>query len=207
MLNRNFFAFALGAICLFLLLVGSARSEETGKFVILVASPHLDGAYRETAVLVAGVNGRHLGFILNRSSETRLAELFPRHAPSAKVVDPVYFGGPDANRALFAAVRNNPGRPALQVTDDLWITGSAPVVDSIIEKSPNDARYFLGFVSWAPGELEDELARGYWLLGEAEAELVFRKDTSGMWEEQVKRLSGGVVRPRAGQRVSSAAGL
>jgi putative AlgH/UPF0301 family transcriptional regulator len=61
------------------------------------------------------------------------------------------------------------------------------VVDSIIEKEPQRARFFAGLVMWRPGELDDELKRGLWYVLEDSTDLVMRKPTEGLWEELVGR--------------------
>ena len=145
--------------------------------------------YSRTALLVVpAAGGQHLGFILNRATDVRLATLFPEHEPSAKVADPVYFGGPHMLGSLFALVRRNPGGPALHLFADLFVTSSASEVDSIIETTPNDARYFVGFVGWESGELAKEVDAGFWYLAEPDTGLLFSKDTGRMWEELVKRV-------------------
>jgi len=53
----------------------------------------------------------------------------------------------------------------------------------VIETTPNDARYFVGYVGWRPGELKGEIDRGLWSVLNAELDTVFRKDTDGLWEE------------------------
>jgi putative transcriptional regulator len=165
-----------------------ASAQDLGKAQLLVAKPELQGLYSRTALLAAPQNGQHVGFILNRVTELRLDALFPDHAPSAKVVDPIYFGGPEMLGAIFAVVRSNPGEAALPLCDDLFVTASAQAVDRIIEQTPNDARYFVGFVGWQPGELAKEIEAGYWYVADADAALVFSKDTGAMWENLVKRL-------------------
>jgi len=87
-----------------------------------------------------------------------LATLF-RTRPSAKVVDPVYFGGPRCRASIFAVVRRDPRRAVARLFGDVFVTANANAVDRIIEKTPNDARYFAGFVGWAPGEIAPSWAR------------------------------------------------
>ena len=162
--------------------------EDLGKAQLLVAKPELQGLYSRTTLLVAPLKGQHVGFILNRATELTLGKLFPEHAPSAKVVDPIYFGGPEMLGAIFAVVRSDPGEAAVPLFDDVFVTASAQAVDRIIEQTPNAARYFVGFVGWRPGELANEIEKGYWYVTEADAALVFSKDTGAMWEDLVKRL-------------------
>jgi putative transcriptional regulator len=169
----------------------AASAQDVSKPVLLVASSTLEGPYSKTTLLVVPAGARHFGFILNRATDVKLSTLFPEHAPSAKVADPVYLGGPEMNDALFAVVPRNPGGDALRLFGDLFVTNRAAAIDQIIEQMPNEARYFAGFVVWVPGELEKELASGAWHVAEPDAGLVFRQDTTGMWEELVKRLGNG----------------
>src|SRR5918999_1713872 len=143
----------------------AARSQDLDRPVVLVAQPNLQGPYARTTLLaVPAANGQHFGFILNRATDLKLGTLFPEHAPSAKVVDPVYFGGPEMMGAIFAIVRRDPGVPALHLFGDLFVTGNGAAIDHIIEQTPNDARYFTGFVGWQPGELAKELEGGFWYV-------------------------------------------
>jgi putative transcriptional regulator len=188
----------IGAFFCFMLFAGAlpAGAQDLGKPMLLVASPGLQGPYARTALLaVPSGRGGHLGFILNRESRTTLARLFPQHEPSAKVVEPVFFGGPEATQALFAIVQRNPGDPSLKLLDDLYVTGSAKNIDRIIEQTPNEARYFAGFVGWRPEELAAEIRQGYWHVADPEAKEVLRKDTGEMWQELVKRYGNGDAAP------------
>jgi putative transcriptional regulator len=170
-----------------------AQAPDLSKPLLLVARPTLQGPYSHTAVLAVPLGNKHIGFILNRSTETKLSAAFPDHLPSAKVVEPIYFGGPEAADALFALKRGNPGAPSLQLFGDVYMTGSSKVIDRIIETTPNDARYFAGFVGWMPNELAVEIARGFWYVGEVDSAEVFRKDAGeSMWKDLTRRLGHDV---------------
>ena len=169
----------------------TAGAQELDQPLLLVAAPDLQGLYNRTALLVVpAAGGQHLGFIINRATELKLGTLFPDHAPSAKVVDPLYFGGPEMVGSVFAIVRRDPGVPALHLFGDLFVTGNGAAVDRIIEQTPNDARYFAGFVGWRPGELAKELEAGFWYKTEPDAALLWQ-DPEGMWDELVKRVGKG----------------
>jgi putative transcriptional regulator len=173
----------------------TANAEDLDKPLLLVASPSLQGPYGRTALLVFPMRGQHAGFILNRSTDVKLASVFPEHAPSAKVADPIFFGGPEMMDSLFALVRKDPGEGALRVLGDLFVTAEAETVDRIIEQTPNDARYFAGFVGWRPGELAKEIEQGYWYVEDFDSAQAFRHDTGKMWEELVERLGNGHPKP------------
>lgn len=181
-MKRLLAAFLIAAAC-------TAGAQDLDRPLLLVAAPDLQGLYSRTALLVVpAAGGQHLGFIINRATDVRLATLFPEHAPSAKVADPIYFGGPEMIGSIFAIVRRDPGGPALHLFGELFVTGNGAAVDRIIEKTPNDARYFAGFVGWQPGELARELEAQFWYVTDPDPALLFRQDADGMWEELLRRL-------------------
>jgi putative transcriptional regulator len=176
------------ALAVFVLGLTSAQAQaQSGKPVLLVASPALQGVYARTALVAVPVGDKYLGFIVNRATELRLGAMFPDHPPSAKVLDPIYLGGPLMSDALFAIVKGNPGAGSLHLFGELYVAAGVEMIDRIIEQTPNDARYFAGFVGWEPGELDKEIEAGYWLVSEPDAALFFHPDASGMWDELVKR--------------------
>jgi len=191
---------AVGVGSVFLLLLSAPlQAQDLKKPMLLVAKPTLKGPYTHTAVIAVPVGDRHIGFILNRATDVTLAKAFPDHEPSAKVADPIYFGGPESADSIFALVRRDPGAPSLQLFGDLFMTGNGRTIDRIIEQTPNDARYFAGFVGWMPEELAGELERGFWYVAEPDAALVFDKDPAHMWSELMRRLGKNPREPREGE--------
>ena len=166
--------------------------EPADEPVILVAKPALrDRLYRGTILIARPLrNGQHIGFIVNRPTPVKLGTLFPDHGPSQKVVEPIYLGGPVSIEVLFALVqrKDSPGKRAMQLTPDLYLVVDRDLVDHIIESEADHARFYAGVVLWARGELDAEIARGFWYVDDADVGLVLRKSTDGMWEELVKRL-------------------
>jgi putative transcriptional regulator len=178
--------------------------EPADEPVLLVAKPALrDRLYGATILIARPLgNGQHIGFIVNRPTPVKLGTLFPDHGPSQKVVEPVYLGGPVNVEILFALVqrKDNPGDRSLRLTPDLYLVVDRDLVDRVIEAEADHARFYAGVVLWAPGELNAEIARGFWYVDDADAGLVLRKSTDGMWEELVKRLELRARSIRAGLR-------
>jgi putative transcriptional regulator len=181
---------AFAAFFAALLVCGTAFAQDLARPILLVAKPQLQGGYSHTAVLaIPTPDGKHVGFILNRATSVTMGTLFPGHGPSAKVVDPVYFGGPEALDAVFAVVRGNPGKNSFHLFGEYYVTGEASSVDRIIEEKPNDARYYVGFVGWQPGELAMEIEKGIWYSASPEAEQMTLKGSSeDIWRDLVTRL-------------------
>lgn len=173
---------------------GTASATDLSQPVTLVATPSLASTeFSETVLFAAPLpNGMHIGFIVNRPTEVALAKAFPEHAPSRKVVDPVYFGGPDLPQMVYAVVRTPPkdAENLLQPMPGLVLVMDGDAVDRIIETTPNDARYFTGLIVWQPGELDDEVRAGAWEASPADASTVFSANPEILW----KTLSHGSVR-------------
>jgi putative transcriptional regulator len=182
---RNIFR----AVALIGLLVASAMAAAQGQdeAIILVAHPAFrDLEYRQTVLIAAPApNGGHVGVILNRPTRRSLGSLFPEHEPSKKVLDPVFYGGPFSRGALVALVRADsaPGSGSVLLMKNLYLAFRANTIDHVIETTPNEARYFVGYVGWRPGELRSEIDRGMWTVTSADLEVIFRKDTEGLWDE------------------------
>jgi len=155
--------------------------------ILLVAHPAFrDLEYRQTVLIAAPApSGGHVGVILNRPTRRSLGSLFPEHEPSKRVQEPVFYGGPFSRGALVALVKaaSAPGTGSVLLMKNLYLAFRANTIDHVIETTPNEARYYVGYVGWRPGELKSEIDRGLWSVMNADVENIFRKDTEGLWEE------------------------
>jgi len=166
------------------------QTPSTDGAVFLVAAPALrDPEYRQTVLIASPTaNGGHVGVIINRPTRRSLSSLFPEHEPSKKVVEPVFFGGPFSTTALVAVVRGDasPGQGSLLMMSNLYLAINVNTIDKIIEERPTDARFYVGYVGWRPGELRREIDRGLWHVLNPDVNTIFRKDTDTMWEEMLR---------------------
>jgi putative transcriptional regulator len=180
----------LAALAFALLPLEGRPVEPDDGTIVLVAKRNLqDKVYGSTILFAKPVgNDRHVGFILNKPTQLTLGKLFPEHAASRKVPDPVYLGGPFGREVIFALVnrKESPGGRSVQITPDLFLAFDSPIVDQIIEKEPQQARFFAGMVVWQAGELRAELKRGLWYVLDAKTDLLLKKP-DGLWEELVGR--------------------
>jgi len=166
------------------------QTPSTDGAVFLVAAPALrDPEYRQTVLIASPTaNGGHVGVIINRPTRRSLSSLFPEHEPSKKVVEPVFFGGPFSTTALVAVVRGDasPGQGSLLMMSNVYLAINVNTIDKIIEERPTDARFYVGYVGWRPGELRREIDRGLWHVLNPDVNTIFRKDTDTMWEEMLR---------------------
>jgi putative transcriptional regulator len=165
-----------------------AQIPERGFF--LVAKPTiLDPNFSRTVVLVAHApDGGTVGVILNRPTKQSLADVLPGNAQLARFTEPLHFGGPVEQAALFAVFRADasPGE-SFAVIEDVHIALHPETVEQLLRTPPAALRFFVGYAGWAPGQLQGELGRGDWWVVNADAETVFRKDTATLWDDLARR--------------------
>src|SRR5882672_3427412 len=182
---------SLLCLCALALPLGLQAGPATDEPVMLVAQSDLDSVIFESAVLLVKplADGGHIGFIINRPTNAKMSDLFPEDEASKKIADPLYLGGPDGYNRVFAVVgqRDTAGKDALQLMPGVFLVSESKDIDKVIASDPEHARFFLGLVIWRPGQLDEELDRGYWFVDKADAKLVLEKKTDGLWEELVRR--------------------
>ncbi|MCP3141453.1 YqgE/AlgH family protein [Pyxidicoccus xibeiensis] len=144
--------------------------------VLLVARPGGVGdTFHQTVVLLLEAGGaRTWGLVLNRAR-------LPGGGPLPSGVD--RWGGPvhPEHRLTVCPSDGAPGR-AHRVLDGLsWYEGPREG-----EAAGGPALTFAGVAAWAPGQLEEELARGAWWVVEAEARTVFTAPDL-LWAEHAAR--------------------
>jgi putative AlgH/UPF0301 family transcriptional regulator len=180
-------------VVLFAGMTGAAPAADLSEAVILVASDRLAGSiYEQTVVLAAPLpQGGYLGFIVNRPTHVKLETLFPQQPSTRNVAEPVYAGGPILSNAVFAVTRKAPDNNGnfFSPMPGLVVAIDSTTVDRIIETTPNDARYFVGLMFWAPDDLEDEIRNGAWEVRSADVDTVLRAKPTGLW----KSLEGPMV--------------
>jgi putative transcriptional regulator len=158
---------------------------------LLIAGPGLfDPNFWRTVVLV----GEHsdegaLGVVLNRSSETSVEEAVPELAALAEGMGAVYVGGPVQTSAVVVlADFADPDDAGTLVLDSVGFLPSEVEPESIGEL--RRARVFVGYAGWGPGQLDDELEEGSWIVEPALADDVFTDDPEGLWSAVLRRKGG-----------------
>jgi putative AlgH/UPF0301 family transcriptional regulator len=182
---------SLACLCALLLPLPSSAAPDTSEPMMLVAQPDLQSELFGSAILFVRPtgDGGHVGFIINRPTKAKLGDLFPEDEASKKVADPLYLGGPEGYNRVFALVdrRDTAGKNALQMMPGVFLVAEAKDIDHVIASDPGRARFFLGLVTWNPGQLDEEIDRAMWYVDKADAKLVLEKKTDGLWEELVRR--------------------
>jgi len=168
-----------------------AQAPSTDAPVMLVAHPGLEPPYGETVLIAVPTGGmEHIGFILNRPLPKTVANLLPDDPAASKAVQQVHLGGPTMLNTIYAVVRQSEAGDGATIPlfEDVHLAVRADALARIFRDAPHEARYFVGFVSWARGELDEEIARGYWYVMRPQRDVVFRDDDADLWSDLVRRL-------------------
>jgi len=181
----------LTALLAFLVFATASYAQGFSKALFLIASPALtDPNFREAVVLVTQAEGAEAtGVIINRPTDRSLAEMLPGER-FKRFKEPIFFGGPVAPQGLFAAFQAEKfSGAAVSMLPGLYLAVVPDSIDALLKDPPPKIRFFAGYSGWAAGQLRAELDRGDWLVVDAEADTVFLKDTSKLWQDMVRRAS------------------
>ena len=55
------------------------------------------------------------------------------------------------------------------------------------------ARTYAGYTGWAPGQLQNEIARGDWIVVKTNPAIVFEENPTGLWNRLKNRWSGNWI--------------
>ena len=142
---------------------------------LLIAAPQLVDYFRRTVVLVlAHSEEGAMGVVLNRPTDTAVAEAVPDLAELAGDDALVHAGGPvDPNAVL--ALGDMDGTPELILPED---------TDGDLRR----VRVFAGYAGWGPGQLDGEIEEDAWITTPAAPDDAFAE--SDLWPEVLQRKGG-----------------
>lgn len=158
---------------------------------LLVAGPSLlDPNFRRTVVLV----GEHtdegaLGVVLNRASEATVEDAVPELSPLIDDEELVHVGGPVQPSAIVVVADfADPEQAGVLILDSVGFLPAEVDPDAIGEL--RRARVFAGYAGWGPGQLDEELDEGSWIVAPALPEDVFTGDPEELWSDVLRRKGG-----------------
>lgn len=164
---------------------------ETLRGQLLVAAPALEDPNFARTVVIVGEHNEDgaLGVVLNRPSDTEVAEAVPDLADLVDEGEIVHVGGPvQTSAVLVLAQFAEPSQAQQLVVGDVGFL--AVDDDEQVAAELERARVFAGYAGWGPGQLEAELAREDWIVEAALDEDVFTGDPETLWSRVLDRKGG-----------------
>ena len=158
---------------------------ETLRGQLLIAAPSLFDYFRRTAVLVIEHTAEGaMGVVLNRESETRVADAVPQLADLAAADELVMIGGPVAPQSVVAL-----GEFADLSEAGMQVVGKLGTLDpESANESLGRMRVYAGYAGWGAGQLDDELEQEAWLVAPAEEDDPFSAED--IWSRALERRGG-----------------
>ncbi len=150
--------------------------------------------YRTVVVIIQHGEEGAFGLVVNRQSEATLGEVLEEAGDTPIADIPVYVGGPVQQEFLFVMHAGLPGMPenenALTPAAGVVFEPASPellawLTDAWNNESRDDhpsIHFFAGYCGWGPGQLEDELREGAWLIHEVRPDIVFHPDPQEAWK-------------------------
>ena len=162
---------------------------------LLLATPPLeDPNFDRTVIYVLEHHDEGaLGLVLNRPSPEELDEPLDAWAELQSNPSLVFVGGPVDPDALIALARttvplDEPDEHLAPLTGDLASADLA--ADPATVPSITALRVFRGYSGWGPGQLEDEIEAGAWLVLDPDPSDVFTSEPDELWRAVLRRQPG-----------------
>jgi putative transcriptional regulator len=162
--------------------------------ILLLSMPQLnDPNFSRTVVLLCDYTEEGaFGLIVNRRM-TEPASSMVRTEPAVKV-DPtlrLWIGGPvDPQRTwLLMSDSQGPDDEQRQICPGVVLSVSHELTLEALQAPPrSQTRVLVGYASWGPGQLDDEIAESSWLTMDVDPSLIFHTPPDQMWEIGLRRL-------------------
>lgn len=162
--------------------------------MLLVAAPGMFSPdFARTVVLVVEHDHDHtLGVVLNKRSEMALANVIPEWAELAAKPRALYIGGPvSPNSALGLGVTGGhvelDGHPNFTRLANRLVLVNLQVQPEEVAHELEAVRIFGGYAEWAPGQLDEEIARGDWFVAPALPSDVVAAAGADLWGDVMRR--------------------
>ena len=152
---------------------------------LLIAAPQLIDYFRRTVVLVVEHSEEGaMGVVLNRPTETEVAEAVPALAALAAEGDVVHAGGPVEPGAVLALGDfEEPSEAGTPVSGPLGLLDPERPDPEL-----RRMRVFAGYAGWAPGQLDAEIEQDAWIPSPVAPDDPFC--TEDLWPTVLQRKGG-----------------
>lgn len=164
---------------------------------LLIAMPGLgDGPFAHSVIYMCAHDDEGgMGLIVNKPQTDidfahLLAQLDIPRAPHTRDIR-VHYGGPvDLGRGFVlhsCDYRSDAG--TLAVDETIGMTATLDVLEDIAQgRGPATSLLALGYAGWGPGQLESEIARNSWLIGDPRDDIIFGRANEHKWTGALKML-------------------
>jgi len=182
---------------------GYVTKNGLGKGKLLVAGRSLvDPNFSQTVILLLDYSPKGaMGLVINQPSKAKLADLLPDVKGLNQRRDTLYIGGPVMQNQLMLLVKTvNQPKDALHIFEDVFVSSSSEVIQRMIGRPDTNERFriYAGYAGWAAGQLDHEVAGGFWHIFAADVKTVFDTPSANIWPTFIRRSSSTFVKAKEG---------
>lgn len=160
---------------------------------ILISEPFMeDPNFKQSVVLLCDYEDSHgtVGFILNKPIDMKVDQLimdFPEFDEA------VYFGGPVGHDTIhYVHTKGDLINDSVPVRNGLYWGGNFEQVKFLIDTkvlTSKDIKFFIGYSGWSPGQLDDELKMGSWVVDEMDNNYLINIPPDKLWKSSMQNKS------------------
>ena len=166
-------------------------NQQPAKGKLIISEPALyDFYFKQSIVLLADHNEEgSFGLIINKPIDVKFNEVI-KDFPNFE--SPVYLGGPVKTDNIFVLHKlGDRIDNSFEVMKGLYWGGSIESIKELIAARiarPDNIRFYLGFSSWEPLQLDNEMKEKSWVVMNSKVSNVFESTPKHMWGEIMKSL-------------------
>lgn len=158
----------------------------------LVAAPALrdENFFRSVVLLCVEEEEGAVGLVINRPLEIDVSQFIS----DLQGENLLHYGGPVKKDVVsYLHQHGDRVRSALPVLDDVYFSGQFEDMQALMrdnETSYTDCRFFAGFSSWGPGQLDTEIREGSWFVTRGVRDLIFSTNAEDLWSAVLRHMGG-----------------
>lgn len=159
----------------------------------LVAMPDTEGGFANSVIYICthDDNGA-MGFVINKRLKDLSFQDLSAELPFSfsNMQLSLYNGGPLEKNKGFIIHSAEYKQPESLVSDNgIAVSSSMEILKDIASgQGPKQKIIALGYASWAPQQLENEISNNQWLITNATPELIFGSDDDCKWAKALSSL-------------------
>ncbi len=164
---------------------------------LLIAMPSMkDIRFEQSVIFICSYSEKGaMGLIINKPTDDLkfrdlLKQLEITPPPSGRSIQ-IHVGGPvEFGRGfVLHSADYDQFEATMKVGDGFGMTATLDILEDIaMGDGPQQAILAMGYAGWGPGQLEDEIVRNGWLIGDATTALVFERADGGKWQAALELM-------------------
>ncbi len=173
----------------------NSLSVEKGR--ILISDPFLnDNYFSNSVILLCELNEKGaFGLVLNHYIDETLSDFMNNFQGARAEKFKISLGGPVDTDSIYY-IHNRPDliEGSIRIIDDIYLGNGKKFGDLslLIEEGKiktNELKFFLGYSGWTAGQLQEELNRNSWFVGNLSAKTIMNYQQEDIWKKTLEQMS------------------